>query len=279
MALPSMLLSVAEAREARERARPGAAEKGQEAHRWLGERYRRLLESADAIGDLGVAARDATAFATAVEAKARDATAASQATPALPPPPAKITSPDAAAAKAAALAPELWRAFDANDHGDAASCYLAVAALTTQAQGALGPVARMLRTRCRSDRCAARTHGRGVTIIVLRGRGRGACIVRRLRGAARESRAPFPRVATGVVVHSEADPEQALRTAATAVARTVTDLNDLFLDGAFAASVAADPPKRASAHRLGSHRARLLRCHGRGPVGGLRLDARRRAAS
>ena len=95
-----MLLSVAEARAARERARTGAAEKGQEAHRWLGERYRRLLESADAIGDLGVAARDATAFATAVEAKARDATAASQATPALPPPPAKITSPDAAAAKA-----------------------------------------------------------------------------------------------------------------------------------------------------------------------------------
>ena len=144
---PAMLLSVAEARAARERARTGAAEKGQEAHRWLGERYRRLLESADAIGDLGVAARDATAFATAVEAKARDATAASQATPALPPPPAKITSPDAAAAKAAALAPELWRALDANDHGDAASCYLAVAALTTQAQGALGPVARMLRTR------------------------------------------------------------------------------------------------------------------------------------
>ena len=144
---PAMLLSVAEARAARERARTGAAEKGQEAHRWLGERYRRLLESADAIGDLGIAARDATAFATAVEAKARDATAASQATPALPPPPAKITSPDAAAAKAAALAPELWRALDANDHGDAASCHLAVAALTTQAQGALGPVARMLRTR------------------------------------------------------------------------------------------------------------------------------------
>ena len=62
---PPMLLSVAEAREARERARTGAAEKGQEAHRWLGERYRRLLESADAIGDLGVAARDATAFAAA----------------------------------------------------------------------------------------------------------------------------------------------------------------------------------------------------------------------
>ena len=85
---PAMLLSVAEARAAGERARTGAAEKGQEAHRWLGERYRRLLESADAIGDLGVAARDATAFATAVEAKARDATAA-KATPALPLPPAK----------------------------------------------------------------------------------------------------------------------------------------------------------------------------------------------
>ena len=79
----------------------------------------------------------------------------------------RITSPDAAAAKAAALAPELWRALDANDHGDAASCYLAVAALTTQAQGALGPVARMLRTRsARSDGCVFETHGRGVTFIV-----------------------------------------------------------------------------------------------------------------
>ena len=46
---------------------------------------------------------------------------------------------------------------------------------------------------------------------------------------------------------SEADPEHALRTAATAVARTVTDLNDLFLDGAFAASV-AEILRNASSH-------------------------------
>ena len=57
---PPMLLSVAEARAARERARTGAAEKGQAAHRWLGERYRRLLESADAIGDLGDARGEGT---------------------------------------------------------------------------------------------------------------------------------------------------------------------------------------------------------------------------
>ena len=46
---------------------------------------------------------------------------------------------------------------------------------------------------------------------------------------------------------SDADPEQALRTAATAVARTVTDLNDLFLEGAFAASV-AEILRNASSH-------------------------------
>jgi hypothetical protein len=46
---------------------------------------------------------------------------------------------------------------------------------------------------------------------------------------------------------SEADPEHALRTAATAVARTVTDLNDLFLEGAFAASV-AEILRSASSH-------------------------------
>ena len=247
---PPMLLSVAEARAHASARRTGAAEKGQEAHRWLGERYRRLLESADAIGDLGVAARDATAFATAVEAKARDATAASQATPALPPPPARITSPDAAAAKAAALAPELWRALDANDHGDAASCYLAVAALTTQAQGALGPVARMLRTRLLEATdaflrttdaespssfyapppwqrvyCATPARsGRGVELYNFSSSrdGRGCLSVRPIR-------------------------ENALRTAATAVARTVTDLNDLFLDGAFAASV-AEILRTASSH-------------------------------
>ena len=100
----------------------------------------------------------------------------------------------------------------------------------------------------RSDRCVFENHGRGVTFISLCGRRRSARIVRRLRGAARESRfTTFSRVATGVAVHSEADPENALRTAATAVARTVTDLNDLFLDGAFAASV-AEILGNASAH-------------------------------
>ena len=109
-----------------------------------------------------------------------------------------------------ALAPELWRALDANDHGDAASCYLAVAALTTQAQGALGPVARMLRTRvCSSDRFVSvrRTDAESPSSVYA-----AAVAARVLCDACESGRGvgftTFSRVATGVVVYSEADPEK-----------------------------------------------------------------------
>lgn len=244
-----MLLSVAEARAARERARTGAAEKGQEAHQWLGERYKRLLESADAIGDLGVAARDTTAFAAGVEASAAQATAASHVAPPAPPVVEKITTTEAAAARAASLAPELWHALDAQNYGGAASCYLAVAALTKRARGALGPVARMLRTRLleATDAFLRRTDADAASSVYASAV--AACVLCDSCADEPGGRALrlFLESRRAWLASTDEDPERALRTAATAVARTVTDLNDLFLEGAFAAS-AADILRNASAH-------------------------------
>ena len=64
------LLSVAEARAARERARSGAQDKGKEVHRWLGERYHQLVESADAVRELASSASRAQGFVARVEDRA-----------------------------------------------------------------------------------------------------------------------------------------------------------------------------------------------------------------
>ena len=114
------LLSVAEARAARERARSGAQDKGKEVHRWLGERYHQLVESADAVRELASSASRAQGFVARVEDRASAVEAPGAAAAAAPearPEPADTN--DDLAARVVATAPLVWRALDGDDLGAA----------------------------------------------------------------------------------------------------------------------------------------------------------------
>ena len=112
------VVTIADARLARDAARRGAAEKRREVQTWLGERYAQLLESADAIVDLGKAADDVEAFVAAVGEKT--AFLAAEPDIVLPRPVDEEPSPGAFVARAAPL---IWRALDNDDYGVAASLY------------------------------------------------------------------------------------------------------------------------------------------------------------
>jgi len=141
------LLTVADARAARDRARTGAAAKGKEVHKWLGERYLQLVESSDAVVELSAAAKSAAAFVAVVDAEAARAEEAA---------PAAITEAPAAdvggaAARAAAAAPRFWHALAEGDLAGAAALYLACARLARAAAGpsraVVAPYVRAFRAR------------------------------------------------------------------------------------------------------------------------------------
>ena len=244
------LLSVAEARAARERARSGAQDKGKEVHRWLGERYHQLVESADAVRELASSASRAQGFVARVEDRASAVEAPGAAAAAAPgdnrPEPAGAG--DDLAARVVATAPLVWRALDGDDLGAAggllARCRAWCGGLDNQsARASLAPYASHLRARvvagaeaflyrppadgCEDDDVAAtRRYADALAALAIHGGVSGAPA---LLDAFWASRSAW--IESEVAAVEVAAVEVALRRAAVALRRTVVDADRIFGDG------------------------------------------------
>lgn len=140
------MLSVADARAALLESRSKAASKGDEVEVWLGSKYERLLESADAIVSLASAAEDVRDFVASLDDKLEAALDKKEEEFSVV---AEEKEESSAAARLVKMAPLLWRCLDRDEYGEASRLFAECCSLelSEPERATLEPYARQFGSR------------------------------------------------------------------------------------------------------------------------------------